>query len=82
MMEENEDVWDLWLAVQTQWRGAGLGIVGLDYGTVYRVAESMGIEMSPCNLKKIGALERAELEKMNRKENTTIQTGRKGRRRQ
>lgn len=56
-MDENIDAWELWIEVRTQWRGAGMGIVGLDYNALYREAERLEIELSPCNMKKIKCLE-------------------------
>ena len=56
-MDENQDAWDLWIEVRTQWRGAGMGIVGLDYNTVYAEAERLGIDLSVCTMRKIKALE-------------------------
>ena len=57
-MDENQDAWDLWIEVRTQWRGAGMGIVGLDYNTVYAEAERLGIDLSVCTMRKIKAMER------------------------
>ena len=57
----NADAWELWLEVQTQWRGGGMGIIGLDYNTVYAEAARIGIELSVCTMKKIKALEREVL---------------------
>ena len=62
------DAWVLWLAVQTQWRAGGFGIVGLDYPALFQIAERMGIEVSVCTMKKIQALERGELEKQANKD--------------
>jgi len=56
-MDVNIDAWDLWIEIRTQWRGAGLGIVGLDYSMVYREADRLGIELSDCTMKKIKSLE-------------------------
>lgn len=57
----NEAVLALWQAVYTQWRSAGLGLVGLDYAEVRRWAQEMEIDLSPCVWIKIQALERWEL---------------------
>ena len=54
-MDENQDAWDLWIEVRTQWRGGG---AGLDYNTVYREASRLEIDLSVCTMKKIKALER------------------------
>jgi hypothetical protein len=53
----------LWLAVRTQWRAAGFGIVGLDYGEVRRSARDMDIRMTPGLWAKIKRLEYFELER-------------------
>jgi len=60
-MDENIDAWDLWIEIRTQWRSAGMGIVGLDYRTVYAEAERLGIDLSVCTMKKIKALEASVL---------------------
>lgn len=57
-MPENEAALSLWLAVQTQWRAGGMGIVGLDYGEVRRWARDMGVVMTAAVWGKIRALER------------------------
>lgn len=61
-MEENEDAWELYLAVRTQWRASGLGPIGLDYGAVHREAARMGIELSECTMRKLRRIEQAVLE--------------------
>ncbi len=68
-MPENEEAWELWLEVRTQWRTAGFGVIGLDYTAVYREAERLEIDLSPCMMKKIKALESFELGRTNEKEN-------------
>jgi hypothetical protein len=61
-MPENDEALELWLAVRTQWRAAGFGLVGLDYPAVERMAERLEIELSFCMLRKIQALERYSLD--------------------
>lgn len=63
-MPENEDAWELWLAVHTQWRMGGMGPCGLDYPAVVQVAGLLGIEMSTPLLRKIQCLERHDLAKL------------------
>ena len=55
--EEDADTWDLWTAIQTQWRVAFGGLVGLDYPAVFQVAAVMGIEIDDLILKKVQGLE-------------------------
>jgi hypothetical protein len=43
--------------VGTQWRSGFSGVIGLDYTAVYRVADSLGIDMDTTLLHKIAALE-------------------------
>lgn len=43
----------------TQWRVGMAGATGLDYPAMYRVAESLGVQMIRANLQKIMALEMA-----------------------
>lgn len=64
LLPQNYDTWELWIEVSTQWRGAGMGVIGLDYHAVYTEAQRIGIELSICTMKKIKALERAVLKKM------------------
>ena len=62
--EENEDAWELWNAVSTQWRIGGMGaLIGLDYTALFRVAEAMEIEMSALLLRKIKRLENWVIER-------------------
>ncbi len=67
MMPENHDALELFSAVRTQWRGAGFGVIGLDYTVLYREADDMEIELSPCIKAKIRAIEAVELKRMNKK---------------
>lgn len=53
---------ELWLAVRTQWRAGGMGVIGLDYAEVRRWARDMGVVMTAAVWGKIKALERCELE--------------------
>jgi hypothetical protein len=66
LVRENEDAWRLWLAGQTQWRGAGLGIIGLDYPALELVGRLLlpPVELDPTTLRKVQALERAELARL------------------
>ncbi len=63
-MDENEDAWDLWIEIKTQWRGSGMGIVGIDYSAVYSEAKRLEIDLSPCTMKKIKALEANVLDEL------------------
>jgi len=65
-MPENLEVLDLWEDVRTQWRGAGLGVIGLDYREVRARAAELDIELSECMWRKIRKLERIELKKQNK----------------
>ena len=40
---ENRPVWELWLAVQTQWRVGMAGATGLDYSAVAAVMHLQGV---------------------------------------
>jgi len=64
---ENEEAFELWCAVQTQWRASSSGVLGLDYGIVFKIAQFLQIEMSRCLFHKIQALERVFLVKQNKK---------------
>ncbi len=65
VLTENIDAWTIWAAARTQWRTAGMdgAIIGLDYGAMYAVADSLCIEMTPANLTKIQALEHATVKR-------------------
>ena len=60
-MPENEEAFTLWQAVLTQWRGAGMGIIGLDYREVRWWARELGFILSPGLWSKVRALELVEL---------------------
>lgn len=57
LMEENGDVWQIWQAARTQWRVGMDRLVGLDYPAVFQLAAILDIEITPCLLKKLDALE-------------------------
>ncbi len=62
LMDINLNAFDLWQAVETQWR-VGFTRVGLDYTVVYQEADRLGIELTTCTFNKIKALERWILSK-------------------
>ena len=57
LLPENGPVWELWRAVSGQWRVGARGPFGLDYPAVYLVAETLGVEMTPANLRRLRSLE-------------------------
>jgi hypothetical protein len=61
-MPENEDAWELWLEVATQWRSTGFSILGLDYASLYRETERLQIAPTTRTIRKIKALEALCLE--------------------
>ena len=64
----NEEAWAIWEEVKTQWRGGGMGPIGLDYAEVRQAAQDLGIDLSPCMKRKIRTMERVILESANSKE--------------
>nr|WP_321513137.1 DUF1799 domain-containing protein [uncultured Pseudodesulfovibrio sp.] len=48
----------------TQWRGGGLGVIGLDYNVLPLVAEMVGATVTPEVFAKVTLLERKELTRM------------------
>jgi len=60
---EFAELWELWVAVQTQWRVAFGGVVGLDYGAVCATAEMMLIEVTPVVFARLQRLEGATLQR-------------------
>jgi len=63
ILPENLEVLELWQDVSTQWRGSGLGVIGLDYREVRIRAGELDVERSECVWRKIRILERIELNK-------------------
>lgn len=59
LMPENEEAWELWGEVKTQWRATGFGILGLDYPALYLEAARLAIPLTPRTMKKIKTLEAA-----------------------
>jgi hypothetical protein len=55
---------ELWWAVRTQWRCTAFGPVGLDYLAVDLMARHLDIDLSPCMMMKIKALEAHTLESL------------------
>ncbi len=62
-MPVNEEALELWLAVRTQWRAGGLGVVGIDYLAVQQEADRLEIDLNRCLMRKIQALEQVEVGK-------------------
>lgn len=63
LLPENEDAFFLFKEIKTQWRAAGFGLIGLDYNVLYQEGERLGVDLSPCVMKKIKACEAAVLAK-------------------
>jgi hypothetical protein len=57
LLPENEDVWELWVSVLTQWRSGPNGVIGLDYSTVAMIAEVTEITFDKVTLRKLRVLE-------------------------
>lgn len=84
-MEENRDAWELYSALQSQWRVSGFGMVGLDYSQIWPVADVLEIEVTADVFRKIRLLEAEELKQQaeqpkERPRNDKNNTGHKRRR--
>jgi hypothetical protein len=66
-MEQNEEAWELWSEVKTQWRASGFSILGLAYPSLYLEAERLQIKLTPRTMRKIKALEAACLREARKK---------------
>jgi len=53
----NEDIWELLRMATRQWRFDFSGPVGLDYGVIFEMARSLGIEIGRDFLEKLHAYE-------------------------
>lgn len=56
-------MWALYEACQTQWRSGGFGVIGLDYPTLFMVADRMSIKVDELMLEKLRQLEFLVLKK-------------------
>lgn len=61
MLRENEDAWDLWTNVLTQWRVGPNGVIGLDYNAAAMIAGVIEIEFDKVVLRKLRVLEQSVL---------------------
>ncbi|WP_353737409.1 DUF1799 domain-containing protein [Megamonas sp.] len=66
-MPENIRIWELWCACSTQWKYGFEGPVGLDYSAINIVAKNMDMELNPCDIKKLNAIETFTLNKIKNK---------------
>lgn len=57
----NKEAWELWLAVDTQWRVAAFAVVGLDLPAVFMIADLFEIPVDKGLFQKLKLLERYEL---------------------
>jgi len=67
-LPENEDAWDLWTNVLTQWRVGPNGVIGLDYNAAAMIAGVIEIEFDKVILRKLRALERSVLKGIHEKQ--------------
>lgn len=68
MWEENWQVVEMFLRLQTQWRTSMSGVVGLDYGAVQWVLRLYEVEDQRSMLEDLQVMEGAALNLINRKE--------------
>ncbi len=54
LLVNNQESFDLWVAMQTQWRSQA---TGLDYNVLWKIADTIGIVIDRAVLNKIKALE-------------------------
>lgn len=66
--EENWQVVEMFLRLQTQWRTSMSGVVGLDYGAVQWMLRLYGVEDQRSMLEDLQVMEGAALNMMNKKE--------------
>jgi hypothetical protein len=64
LLSANAEAWQLWLAVNTQWRIGPNGVVGLDYQAVIAVSQVLAIPMTKAILSKIRSLEDFQLKRL------------------
>lgn len=66
LLEENEEVVELFEEVQNQLRVVAMGtIIGIDYNILYIEANRMGVDISPCVKEKIKILESIHIASLN-----------------
>ena len=68
LSEEEDEAWDLWLNMVTQWRVGPTGVIGLDYGILPMVARFLGVHLSEAVFRKIRGLEMEVLKSLRAKE--------------
>lgn len=68
MWEENWQVVEMFLRLQTQWRTSMSGVVGLDYGAVQWMLRLYEVEDQRSMLEDLQVMEGAALNMMNKKE--------------
>lgn len=68
MWEENWQVVEMFLRLQTQWRTSMSGVVGLDYGAVQWMLRLYEVEDQRSMLEDLQVMEGAALNMMNNKE--------------
>lgn len=68
MWEENWQVVEMFLRLQTQWRTSMSGVVGLDYGAVQWMLRLYEVEDQRSMLEDLQVMESAALNLINKKE--------------
>lgn len=43
LLKEHWDAWELYSRMRTQWRGAGMGVIGLDYTVAFQIMDRLGV---------------------------------------
>lgn len=63
--EESQEIFHIFMQVQTQWRSGGFGVIGLDYGVLFKIANIYGYEITPAFMRYIAACEQTALRMIN-----------------
>lgn len=67
VLEENEQILNLFNLAGTQWRMGPAGVTGLDYGVIIEMAKVMNIEITQFFFEKIKAFETVVLTEMQKR---------------
>ncbi|WP_332068381.1 DUF1799 domain-containing protein [Achromobacter xylosoxidans] len=66
---ENQQAFEIFASLRTQWRVSFAGVTGLDYGVLYRRLDRLGLSAERCDEleEQIRVLEDAAMQEINRK---------------
>jgi len=71
-MSENQEAWQIWNEIKTQWRAGPAGVIGIDYRMINRACHETGIFFTRALKLKIMACESEVLKCLHKQQKSKV----------